>query len=247
LAEWFDNDDFWRIFGDCMFREDRFREAEAEIDALLALTGVATRSVLDLGCGPGRHAIPLAARGLEVTAVDLSPSLLERARQRAAKADVAVDWQRADMREFTRPDSFDLVISMWTSFGYFDDPGDDLKVLENCHSALHPGGALLLDVVGKEYVVRNIEPVHLTEYADGDILVERPLLEANMTRYSNEWLLIRGEQVKRANWHHNLYSGQELVDRLQSAGFADVALYGSLEGNDYDLESERLIAVAWKD
>ena len=230
-----------------MFREDRFREAEAEIDALLALTGVATRSVLDLGCGPGRHAIPLAARGLEVTAVDLSPSLLERARQRAGKADVAVDWQRADMREFTRPDSFDLVISMWTSFGYFDDPGDDLKVLENCHPALHPGGALLLDVVGKEYVVRNIEPVHLTEYADGDILVERPLLEANMTRYSNEWLLIRGEQVERAKWHHNLYSGQELVDRLQSAGFADVALYGSLEGDEYDLDSERLSAGAWKD
>ena len=151
------------------------------------------------------------------------------------------------MREFTRPDTFDLVISMWTSFGYFDDPGDDLKVLENCHSALHPGGALLLDVVGKEYVVRNIEPVHLTEYADGDILVERPLLEANMTRYSNEWLLIRGEQVERAKWHHNLYSGQELVDRLQSAGFADVALYGSLEGDEYDLDSERLIAAAWKD
>lgn len=247
MADWFDNDDFWRIFGDCMFREERFREAEAEIEGVLALTGVETRTVLDLGCGPGRHAIPLAARGLQVTAVDLSSLLLERAEKRAREAGVTVEWSRADMREFTRSAAFDLVISMWTSFGYFDDPEDDLHVLRLCHSALRPGGALLLDVVGKEYVVRNIEPVHLTEYEDGDILIERPMLEAGMTRYSNEWLLLRGERVDRANWHHNLYSGQELADRLRIAGFGDLALYGSLDGDEYDLESARLIAVAWKD
>lgn len=247
MAEWFDNDDFWRIFGDCMFREERFREAEAEIDGVLALTGVTTQTVLDLGCGPGRHAIPLAARGLQVTAVDLSSLLLERAQHRASQAGVSVEWLRADMREFSRPAAFDLVISMWTSFGYFDNPEDDLQVLRVCHAALRPGGALLLDVVGKEYVVRNIEPVHLTEYDDGDILIERPVLEAGMTRYSNEWLLIRGQRVERANWHHNLYSGQELADRLQAAGFGELAIYGSLQGAEYDLDSERLIVVAWKD
>ena len=247
MAEWFDNDDFWRIFGDCMFREERFREAQAEIESVLALTGVETHTVLDLGCGPGRHAIPLAARGLQVTAVDLSSLLLERAGQRASVAGVTVEWVRADMREFNREAAFDLVISMWTSFGYFDNPEDDVQVLRRCHSALRPGGALLLDVVGKEYVVRNIEPVHLTEYDDGDILIERPVLEAGMTRYSNEWLLIRGQRVERGNWHHNLYSGQELVDRLRAVGFGELALYGSLQGAEYELDSERLIVVAWKD
>ena len=230
-----------------MFREERFREAEAEIDDLLALTGVRTHTVLDLGCGPGRHAIPLAARGLQVTGVDLSRVLLEQAEQRASEAGVAVEWLRADMRQFSRPAAFDLVISMWTSFGYFEKPEDDLQVLRHCHQALRPGGALLLDVVGKEYVVRNIEPVHLTEYDNGDILIERPLLEAGMTRYSNEWLLIRGQRVDRAHWHHNLYSGQELADRLQTVGFGDLALYGNLDGAEYDLESNRLVVVAWKD
>jgi len=202
--------------------------------------------VLDLACGPGRHAVPLAQRGLKVTGVDLSNHLLQQAGEYADRSACQVEWVREDMRSFKRQASFDLIICMWTSFGYFDDPDDDLMVLQNCHHNLADGGALLLDVVGKERVIRDLNPVHLTEFDNGDLLVERPLLSDEMTRYNNEWLLIRGDRVDRTEWHHQLYSGLELGDRLQQAGFSEVSIKGSLDGDEYDLDAERLIAVAWK-
>jgi len=248
MSDWFDNDDIWRIFGDCMFDDDRFTAAKDEIEQLLALVVDPPTTILDLGCGPGRHALPLARAGYQVTALDLSPTLLDRARAREGELQPnsphPIDWVHADMRQFSAPSKFDLILSMWTSFGYFDDPADDLRVLEQCYNNLRPGGQLLIDVAGKETICRNIQPVHLTEYDNGDLLIERPVLEHNMTRYSNQWLLLRDGRYHEAHWHHNLYSGQELTDRLRSMGFANVRLCGDLQGADYDLDAERMIAIA---
>lgn len=243
---WFDDEAFWAVFGSCMFRPERFEAAATEVPAILALTGVETQAVLDLGCGPGRHAVPMAERGLDVTALDLSSHLLEHGRQYAQQQQAVVEWVRGDMRQFRQEGAYDLVLSMWTSFGYFDDPADDFKVLECCYANLRQGGALIVDIAGKEILVRDVQPVHLTEYHGGDILIERPVIEDGMSRLSNEWLLIQGDRVHRAQWHHNLYSGKELEERLRCAGFDEVALYGGLDGSEYDLEAERLVAVAWK-
>ncbi|MEM9305390.1 MAG: SAM-dependent methyltransferase, partial [Pseudomonadota bacterium] len=118
-----------------------------------------------------------------------------------------------------------------------------LALLRQCLANLAPGGALVVDVAGKEIILRDIEPVHLTEYEDGRILVERPMLSAGMDRYENEWILIDGSQAHRASWHHNLYSARELTALFEQAGFVDIAVVGSLEGDPYDLEADRLIVV----
>ena len=77
--------------------------------------------ILDLACGYGRIAVPLARRGFQVTGLDLSKPLLAIARERAAQAGVTVEWRRADMRDIPSEWSgqFDAVISIWNSFGYF--------------------------------------------------------------------------------------------------------------------------------
>lgn len=245
--QWYEDDSLWNSFYDCLFSEDSFGRAAGDVSRLLELTGVGAGAVLDLGCGPGRFSIPLARAGFHVTAVDLSPFLLERAREReAGSGEPVVEWVRADMREFQREAAFDLAVSMMTSFGYFEDPADDMRVLENvCHS-LVPGGAFLLDLVGKEWLCRNIQPVHLTEFDDGRLLIERPRLDDNLTWIDNEWILVDGDQVVRHEWGYRMYSGQELADRLFAAGFDEVSLYGGLDGSDYDLDAERLVAVAVK-
>ncbi len=244
MSDWFEDEELWRIFGDCMFGEERFTAAAEQIDDILALFALPPQAILDLGCGPGRHAIPLAQGGFDVTALDLSEHLLELGRARAAAAGAELNWIQSDMRHYDQPSAFDLVVSMWTSFGYFDDPIDDQRVLRKCRENLRPGGSILIDVVGKEYVCRHLQPVHLTEFDNGDILIERPLLEAQMTRYSNQWLLLRDGAYHVAEWHHNLYSGQEMAGMLERAGFVNVRLFGDLRGNQYDLDSERLVAVA---
>lgn len=244
MSEWFREENFWRRFGKCMFHPKSFSAAAAEVADILACAADDVARVLDLGCGPGRHAVPLAGTGVAVTGVDLSRHLLDLGQAYAKREQVQVDWVQADMRGFHAAGRFDLIISMWTSFGYFEDPADDREVLARCHENLRPGGTLLLDVVGKEYLARNIEPVHLTELENGSLLIERPLLEDDLCRVSNEWLLIEGERVHRAQWHHNVYSGRELADLVTAAGFSKVRIQGNLRGAAYDLDAERLVLVA---
>ncbi|MCC5865092.1 MAG: class I SAM-dependent methyltransferase [Wenzhouxiangella sp.] len=245
-TDWYLEDDFWRNFGSLMFSEDSFREAAEQLPGLLRLAGMEPGMepgrVLDLGCGPGRHALPLAASGYPVTAVDTSPSLLDHLEQ--ACGELPIEIVKADMREFLRPEAFDLVLVMWTSFGYFEDEADHRKVLTNIRASLRPGGRLVLDLVGLEYLCRNLEPAHLTEYDDGRLLLERPMLVDDMSRLDNEWLLIDGDQVSRQHFSHRVWSAGEIRGLLEQCGFEIHGLYGSYAGGDYDLDAERLIVIA---
>ncbi|TVQ40832.1 MAG: class I SAM-dependent methyltransferase [Wenzhouxiangella sp.] len=227
-----------------MFSEDSFREAAEQLPGLLELVGIEPGRVLDLGCGPGRHALPLAATGYPVTAVDTSQTLLEHLEQ--ARGELPIESVQADMREFVRPEAFDLVLVMWTSFGYFEDEADHRRVLANIHQSLRPGGRLVLDLVGLEYLCRNLEPAHVTEYEDGRLLLERPNLVDDMTRLDNEWLLIDGDHVLRQHFSHRVWSAGEIRTLLAESGFEVMGLYGNHDGAGYDLESERLIVVAGK-
>jgi len=128
--EWFDDDSFWRELYPFLFSEKRFAEAEEQIDRALVLTRPAGKKVLDLACGPGRCSIALARRGFSVTGVDRTRYLLDKARARARATRVKIKWVRQDMRDFVSPDTFDLALSMFTSFGYFDKKQEDITVLE---------------------------------------------------------------------------------------------------------------------
>ena len=152
--EWFDDDVFWRELYPYMFPEKRFADATAQIGQVLELTKPEGKAVLDLCCGPGRWAIPLAQKGFSVTGVDRTQFLLNVAKAKAKAARVRIEWVRADMRDFLRPDSFDLVLSMLTSFGYFDRKDEDRLVLRNMFTNLKAGGVCLFDLSGKEQLAR---------------------------------------------------------------------------------------------
>jgi hypothetical protein len=80
----------------------------------------------------------------------------------------------------------------------------------------------------------------------GAKLVQRHEVFDEWTRIRNEWIIIRKGRSKSFKFHHTIYSGQELRDRLESVGFRDVKLYGSLSGDEYGPDAERLIAVGKK-
>jgi SAM-dependent methyltransferase len=244
--EWFDDDLFWRDLYSFMFPEKRIADADEQIAKAVALTKPAGKSVLDLCCGPGRCSIALAKRGFSVTGVDRTKYLLDKARAKARAARVNIEWVQKDMRDFVRPDSFALVLNMFTSFGYFDDRREDMIVLENVFTSLQPGGVCLIDVLGKERLARILKPTVSTLLPDGTLLVERHEIFDDWTRVRNEWLVIRKRKVKSFKFHHTVYSGLELRDRLERAGFVDVALRGNLDGDEYGPDAERLIAIGRK-
>jgi SAM-dependent methyltransferase len=244
--QWFENEGFWQTFYPYMFSERRMAAAAAEVERVIALSGVApgpgpTR-VLDLCCGPARHGLILAQKGFEVTGVDRSPFLLSKARERTAGT--AVELVEADMRDFVRPGTFDLALSLFTSFGYFSSREEDLAVLRNVRASLKPGGVVILDVTSKEYVISQDCATHWEQWPSGEIHVSHYDVFPGWGRLRVQWLLIDGERARRFEFEHNLYSGQELAALLERAGFVDVRIFGSLDGMPYDTSATRLVARA---
>jgi SAM-dependent methyltransferase len=244
--EWFESEDFWRDFYPYLFSAERFAAAKDEVSRIVALTQCAQGSVLDLCCGPGRHAVEFAQRGFHVTGVDRTPVLLDRARQHAVETGASVEWVMEDMRRFVRPDAFDLVCSLFTSFGYFQDEQDDLEVLRNIHRSLKESGALVMEMLGKERLARIWQNTVSTELADGSLLVERHRLRDDWSRIYTEWILLKDGHGRSVSFEHTIYSGRELKDRLLRCGFKQVQLFGDLQGSPYNQEATRLVAVARK-
>lgn len=184
--EWFDNDSFWRELYPVMFPEQRIAGADEQVAKALELARPPGKSVLDLCCGPGRCSIALAKRGFRVTGVDRTAYLLNKARAKARAAHVGIEWVQKDMRDFVRPHSFALVLSMFTSFGYFDDRQEDMIVLENMLTSLQPGGACLIEVLGKERLARILQSTTSAVLPDGAVVVERHEIFDDWTRIRNE-------------------------------------------------------------
>jgi len=246
MKEWFENEIFWQTLYPYMFPPTRCEQTEGEVRQLLRLVKRRRGTVLDLCCGPGRHAVVLAQRGFQVTGVDRTRFLLNKARHRARQAKVEVDFVRSDMRDFIRPDAFDVALNLFTSFGYFDNKDEDRQVLRNLHASLKPGGVFVADVIGKEWLAKVLQATSSTKHADGTILVQRHEIFDDWSRIRNEWILVRGQQATTFRFHHTLYSGQELRLLLDQAGFSEVKLFGHLDGRPYGPDAPRLVAVARK-
>lgn len=246
MPEWFEDEGFWQAHYPYMFSEKRREAALEEVDQILSLIEIEPNKVLDLCCGPGRHAIAFAKKGLTVTGVDGSPFLLEKAREFNRNAKTEVEFVEMDMREFVRLNSFDLVVNLFTSFGYFENPDDDVTVARQICASLKPGGVLCMDLLGKEVLARMFQSTTSTLHDDGTLLIYRHEIFADWTRVRNKRIIIKKHQTQVFDFCHTLYSGKELKDLLFSAGFSQVKLYGELTGAEYGLNSKRLIAVATK-
>jgi SAM-dependent methyltransferase len=247
--EWFDNESLWRELYPFIFSPKRFADASKEIIRTLALAKPRGKAILDLACGPGRCAIPLARRGFKVTGVDSSRFLLDKARAAARRIRARVEWIHADMRDFIRPGAFDLVLSMFSSFGYFDNKQEDLHVLENMWMNLRPGGKCFIEMAGKEFLAQHLNrPKHelLKDRVKCTRLVCFEDICDDWSRLRAEWILIRDGRAKTFQLHLTIYSGQELKDRLAKAGFVNVKLFGNFDGDEYGPSTKRLIAIAEK-
>lgn len=245
--EWFARENFWEEMYPFLFPPERFQRAGEEAELILELSTKKEGRLLDLACGPGRHSVEFARRGLKTTGVDISPYLLERARQYAGEEGLTVEWVQEDMRDFRREESFDLIVNLFTSFGYFSDPGEDRQVLENIFSSLKPGGCAILDLSGKEIIARNFNSTDSFELKDGTTLIERRKILPGWEQIQNRWTLLQGEKATHYDFSLRLYSARELEALLQKTGFSRIEIFGTLQGAPYDEQARRLILRAEKE
>ena len=176
MGSWHDQDDFWIIAEPVLFSWQRRKETPKEVDSIISLlTADTSARVLDLGCGIGRHSLELARRGFVVTGVDRTRNYLQKASKEAKKEGINVEFVQDDMRNFCRSEEFDISLSLYTSFGYFENKEDDSKVIANIYSSLKPGGILLMDMMGKEVLSRDFKEREWMEEDGWLVLQERKL------------------------------------------------------------------------
>jgi SAM-dependent methyltransferase len=235
---WFDSDHYRRLYS-----HRSVEEAAGFVDALVRrLQPAPGAAMLDLGCGSGRHAVRLAARGFDVTGMDLAASSIAAAKQFEGPT---LRFRRHDMRAPFGTRLYDCVFSFFTSFGYFDDPAEQLTVVRNMARALKPGGRLVLDYLNVRYADEHTTPAEsisvggttyrIRRWTDGRSFFKRIAVDDG-----------RGEPIVHREQVARLSVGD--FERLLSAhGLEIEELYGDYALNAYDARtSPRLVLVARK-
>ncbi len=219
--------------GDVTENDDATRE---EIDTLLSIAGLSSEErVLDLCCGQGRHCLELARRGFaNVTGVDRSRYLVRLARRRARAQGLHVQFKEGDARRISlKPDSFDSVLLLGNSFGYFEQEEDDLSVLTAVQRVLRSSGRLVLDITDGDWMRAHFEP-RSWEWIDANQLVCRERsLSSDGSRLISREVVIHAEKGVIADqfYAERLYGAEALKTLLETAGFRDVVFHREMEGN----------------
>jgi ubiquinone/menaquinone biosynthesis C-methylase UbiE len=237
------------FFGDFYLRVYGSRQAGAEAreQALAAarLSGCpAGGALLDVACGFGRHAVPLAAEGFRVTGVDRSATLLDEARRRAGDGDGGPALVGADYRELPFADaSFDAAINLYTSIGFLGDE-EDTKVLAEIARVLRPGGKLVVETMHRDLMIRIFQERGWRLLGAGRLLLEQRAFDPVTGVVQETQTLVDSDGTREAQaFSTRVYTATELMAMLHAAGFEKATAYGGLDGAPFEPDT-RLVLVA---
>lgn len=183
-------------------------------------------SLLDCPCGNGRISIPLAKAGIRVTGIDLNQEYLDELIAKAKRAKLEIPTARADMRRINYKNKFDAAGNLWTSFGYFEDERENVRVLKKIYEALKPGGRFCLHVVNRDFII-----AHYTD-KDWQEMGEVLFTESRTFDYAKSinravWTVREPGSTTRHEIGIRMYSYHELITMFRKVGFVDIEGFGS--------------------
>ncbi len=224
-------------------------EAERDVHAIINLIRpYKNDDLLDLGCGAGRHLVALFRAGYtRLVGLDLSQQLLTVARERLDEIGAgSVELARSDMRSIPYSGRFATALSLFTSFGYFDNMTEDEEVLVGVNRSLKDGGTFLIDTLNRDFVIANLVPREEKTLKIGALSIERRLSDDH-TRVEKKTHLVKQDGTERV-FHESvrMYTALEMESMLRRSGFGELRRYGSLRGDPHRADSERLVVVAKK-
>ncbi|MGN6108777.1 MAG: class I SAM-dependent methyltransferase [Kofleriaceae bacterium] len=219
-------------------------QAEAEFVAnAMSLTPGA--QVLDVGCGYGRHAMELAARGFHVVGLDLSTPLLVRGGEEANRRGLQINFVRGDMRELDFEAQFDGAYCLFSTFGYFDDETNK-KTVANIARALKPGGRVLIEILNRDYVIADL-PTRVWWEGDGCVVLEEVELNyfSSRIQVNRSVVFDDGRQLEQ-EISVRAYSLHEVGKLMHAAGFRVLEVSGGYQtrGRFFGNQSRHIIVLA---
>ncbi len=224
-------------------REARAGRTSDEVDFLARVLDLEPGSrVLDVPCGNGRLAIPLAERGCRVTGVDITTALLQEARSASEEANLDLELAETDMRDLPWTERFDGAFCFWGSFGYFDD-GGNRRFLEAVHRALKTDGRFALDIPNvAETILPRLEPRSWSKVGETIVLEDRNYRHVE-GRIDCDWTLIADGVTETRTSSMQVYGYRELTLLFSEVGFDVCDAYSSLDGEPYELGKRAFFVV----
>ena len=199
--------------------------------------------ILDLGCGIGRHLIELGKRGIKGTGIDFNEKYINIAKK-SIKDNKDIEFINMDIRDIDFVNEFDGAISIWTSFGYFEDE-ENFDLLRRIYKALKKGGKFLLDIENIYYLVNNL-PKERWEKKEGMYILEKNKINLRTSRLKTERIFIKNGKTYEYIRNYRIYSLSEIKNYLEEAGFRIISCYGGYEKEELNLFSKRLEIVSEK-
>ncbi|MEZ4411957.1 MAG: methyltransferase domain-containing protein [Gemmatimonadales bacterium] len=191
--------------------------------------------VLDVGCGAGRHARALVAAGARPVGLDLSADLL------ACAKGTGVPLVRADMRHLpVRPRSVDLVVNLFTSFGYFEDDAEHARVLHGFAEVLAPGGWFALDFLNADSVRSGLVTEEVQQLGVGPVRIRRELRDGGRRVVKTMHIPDGRTFVERVR----LFQPEELEAMLGDAGLSVESRFGDYHGGPLGPGAPRTILLS---
>jgi SAM-dependent methyltransferase len=237
---WFDSPLYEKLYA------NRDQEEARQLISLLEKTIPLDRDykILDLGCGRGRHAITLARKGYHVTGVDLSERAIETAQEKAINAGLSkVHFQVGDMRN-PLPRKFDVILNLFTTFGYFIDDNENTRVLDSVLQMLKTDGVFVLDYLNAAHVVETFIPEESGQFQDIDYTIQRYLKEGAIHKDITFKKEATGSE-KTYSEKVKLYDSGWFRQQLNERKLKIDHIYGDYEGGEYEEESSpRLLIIS---
>lgn len=254
------NPDWWKkIFNSLYLKTDADIVEDAsitrqEIDTFSSILKLTPDGhVLDLCCGQGRHTLELARRGIKnLDGLDRSHYLIQRAKNTAKKESLGVKFKEGDARKTPyTTDTFDVVMVLGNSFGYFETSDEDLRVLKEVKRILKPWGKVLLDVADGSYLKEKYQP-RSWEWIDKHNFVcrERSISTDGQKLISREVIVNDTSGVIADQFYaERLYTTETLKELLKKADFTDIEIVDSinsqtLRNQDLGMMERRIIVTA---
>jgi ubiquinone/menaquinone biosynthesis C-methylase UbiE len=200
-------------------------------------------AIFDLCCGMGRHSLTLADYGFQVTGMDLSEVLLDEAKRLDQEG--KVNWLLGDMRQIPLEKSFDAVVNLFTSFGYFTEEIENENVIHEISRLLKNEGKFIIDFLNPAYVEAHLVP-HSQRQENGLDIEEIRSIEEG---YVRKRIIIREKGLEERHYLEQvrLYRLVDFRRMISACGLEIDQVFGHYDGTNYvELESPRLIILGSK-
>lgn len=208
--------------------------------------------ILDLCGGQGRHSLELSRRGYQdVTVLDYSKVLINKGKNTASQEGLSTQFIQNDARATgLAEDSYQFILIMASSLGYFIEEAENVKILQECFRLLRARGSLLLDLPDKKYVENNLLPQSWHE-ADQDLICCRQRVLENDIVYSRELVLSRKHGfIRDETYCTRLYSPEQIGEMLEQVGFSRIEVKTDIinreQNGNYGCMTNRMVVIAEK-